>query len=106
MRRVDRLLVRVRRALERTDKQLCFGFIDHVADGDHKGEWKVVAVLWDFKTLRSGGEERITSYHSTEEEAIEAIKAVEEAHAPTDLCKPIMEEDIPIMIYDMEAMTD
>ena len=105
MQRVDRLLIKVRRAYGQTDKQLSIAFIDYETDGEHAGQWKARADLWDGKEGSFKPEDRITSYHSTEEEAIEAIKAVEEAHAPIGLYKPIL-EDVPIIINDIGAMED
>ena len=47
-------------------------------------------------------EDRITSYHSTLEEAIDAVKAVEEIHAPVGNYKKL-EESVPIIIDDIPA---
>lgn len=105
MQRVDRLLIKVRRAYGETDKQLSIAFIDYETDGEHAGQWKARADLWDGKEGSFKPEDRITSYHSTQEEAIEAIKAVEEAHAPIGLYKPIM-EDVPIIINDIGYVED
>lgn len=103
MQRVDRLLIKVRRAYGQTNKQLHLAFVSYIPDGDHKGEWEAIAELWDGVEGDEESiteEDRITSYHSTEEEAIDAIKAVEEAHAPIGLYKYIIEE-VPIIIDDL-----
>ena len=105
MQRVDRLLIKVRRAYGQSDKQLSLAFIDYVTDGEHAGQWKARADLWDGKEGSFKPEDRVTSYHSTQEEAIEAIKAVEEAHAPIGLYKPMF-EDVPIIINDIGYVED
>lgn len=105
MQRVDRLLIKVRRAYGETDKQLSIAFIDYMTDGEHAGQWRARADLWDGKEGSFKTEDRITSYHSTQEEAIKAIEAVEEAHAPIGLYKPIM-EDVPIIINDIGYVED
>lgn len=105
MQRVDRLLLKVRRAYGQTDKQLSLAFVSYETNGEHKGEWKAVAVLWDGVEGSQKPEDHITSYHSTKEEAIDAIKAVEESHAPIGMYKPLMEE-IPLIIDDIGAMLE
>lgn len=105
MQRVDRLLIKVRRAYGQTDKQLDIGFIDYMTDGEHKGEWRARADLWDGKEGSFKPEDSIISYHSTQEEAVKAIEAVEEAHAPIGLYKPIL-GDVPIIINDIGYVKD
>lgn len=102
MQRVDRLLIKVRRASGQYDKQLSLAIITHERSGDHKGQWKAVADLWDGKEGSMKPEDRITSYHSTLEEAIDAVKAVEEIHAPVGNYKKL-EESVPIIIDDIPA---
>lgn len=67
MQRVDRLLIKVRRAYGQSDKQLSLAFIDYVRDGEHAGQWQARADLWDGKEGSFKPEDRITSYHSTQE---------------------------------------
>lgn len=102
MQRVDRLLIKVRRAYGQTDKQLSIAIIDYIPTdiptGEHAGQWRAIADLWDGKEGSFKPEDRITSYHSTLEEAKKAIEAVIEAHAPIGLYKPIMED--PTIIID------
>lgn len=108
MKRVDRLYIQLQRAYGQTDKQASLGFVDPVfKEGSYTEveSWKATAVLWDGKTGSCTEEDYITSYHSTQEEAVEAIKAIAEKHAPTGL-KKAMFEDFPILIMDAVGMED
>jgi hypothetical protein len=102
MKRVDRLYIQLQRAYGETDKQASLGFVDPVyKEGDYTviEKWKATAVLWDGKTGSCKEEDYITSYHSTQEEAVKAIEAIAEKYAPTGL-KKAMFEDFPILIMD------
>lgn len=105
MQRVDRLLIKVRRASGSFDKQLAIAFITYLTHGEHAGQWEARADLWDGKEGSKKPEDSIYSYHSTEEEALDAIRAVEEAHAPTGLYKPLFQE-IPVIIDSVGAMLE
>lgn len=102
MKRVDKMLLRVRRASSRSDKQLSLGFITYVTDGAHAGQWEAIAELWDGSQGGMNPEDRIYSYHATKEEALAALKEVERIHAPKGLCDPLV-QDVPIFIDDIGA---
>ena len=103
MKRIDRLYIQLQTAYGDTDKQASLGFVEpDYKEGSNYTEiesWKATAVLWDGKQGSCKEEDYITSYHSTQEEAVDAIKAEAEKHAPTGL-KKAMFEDLPILIMD------
>ena len=102
MKRVDRLTIQVKRAYGQFDKQLFLAIIDYVAEGEYKGKWRARADLWDGKEGSHKPEDTIYSYHDSIDEAIDAIEAVEEVHAPRGNYIPLF-EDVPIIINDIVA---
>lgn len=109
MKRVDRLYIQLQRAYGKTGKQVSLGFVEPVfKEGSYTTEvesWKATAVLWDGKMGSCTEEDYITSYHSARKEAVEAIKAIAEKYAPTEL-KKAMFEDFPILIIKSMEMED
>lgn len=99
MKRVDRLFIQVKRAYGESDKQVSIGFVDLMKKGEYKGKWRSRADLWDGKPGSQKPEDRIYSYHDTQEDAIKAIQAVAEIHAPQGKRKSFS-EDVPIIIMD------
>lgn len=100
MKRVDKLYIQLQRAYGQTDKQVYLGLVDpFFKEGSYTEveKWKATAVLWDGKPGSYKEEDYITSYHSTQEEAVEFIEAIVEKHAPTGL-KKAMYEKVPILV--------
>lgn len=100
MKRVDRLTIRIKRAYGQFDKQLSLALIDFMKEGEYKGKWRARADLWDGKDGSEKPEDTIYSYHDSIDEAINAIEAVAEVHAPIGNYK-VLFEDIPIIINDI-----
>lgn len=99
MKRVDRLFIQVTRYYGGLDKQVSIGFVDLMEEGEYKGKWRARADLWDGKPGSQQPEDSIYSYHDTQEDAIKAIQAVAEVHAPQGGRKSVS-EDVPIIIIN------
>ena len=96
MQRVDRLYIQVRRAYGVFEKQVNTAFIEPIEGGG----WRSITDLWDGKEgSYNKAEDRVISDHSTKEEAIEAVEALEEVHAPHGNYRPLFKEAV-IFIND------
>lgn len=87
MDRVDRLIIKARKAAQRNAERFFMGFVSHDPD---TGKWTAQGDLWAGK--RRGGR-RITTEHDTMESAVDALQALA-AEYPNYADAPIFIDDI------------
>jgi len=92
MQRVDRLLVKAKRAAQRKAERFYMGFVDYDPD---KGKWIAKGDLW---TGKQGGGRRITTEHDSMEAAVAALDSLSREY-------PNTVEDMPIF-YGAEDLTN
>lgn len=101
--RTDKLLYEAMKSRGLFGKQVSIGFVDIVEAGEHTGEWRARADLWDGNGHMKD-EDRIISYHATKEEAVSEIERLAEAHIPNAKYKSASTKDIPIIIDTMGSL--
>lgn len=82
MHKVDILLLKAREQYKSTDKaDMIFTFLDSVEEGEHAGEWRLTANVWNNNPQKAFSDVNCNyeSFHKTKEEALaingEFIKA-------------------------------
>ena len=91
MRRVDRLLLKVQEAERLDAMQVSVAFVEPAGE-----KWRAIVDLWDGVDHPKGHTQRLILETETEAEAVEAVKEVEAAHAPTGYRAKTMENAIII----------
>ena len=91
MRRVDRLLLKVQEAERLDAMQVSVAFVEPAGE-----KWRAIVDLWDGVDHPKGHTQRLILETETEAEAVEAVKEVEAAHAPTGYRAKTMESTIII----------
>ncbi len=88
MDKVDRLIIKAKKAAQRKAERFYMGFVDYDPD---KGKWIAKGDLW---TGKRGGGRRITAEHDTKEAAVDALHALADEY-------PNTVEDAVIFIDDL-----
>lgn len=88
MDKVDRLIIKAKKAAQRKAERFYMGFVDHDPD---TGKWIAKGDLWAGKR---GGGRRITTEHNTMEAAVDALQALADEY-------PNTVEDAVIFIDDL-----
>lgn len=70
MQKVDRLLAKAKKVVQRNAERFFMGFVEYDTD---TGKWLAIGDLWRGK---KGGSRRITTEHDTEEAAVAALDAL------------------------------
>ena len=70
MQRVDRLLIKAKKAAQRKAERFIAGFVEYEPD---TGKWLAMGDLW---TGKKGSGRRITTEHDTMETAVAALEAL------------------------------
>lgn len=96
MRKIDRLLLQIREAQRLDDLTVANALIGQ--RNPPEGSWEVYVDLWDGKY--GGKTERLTMECNSQEEALKAVKDVEEVHKPTGRKARIASGDAPIFLID------
>ena len=91
MRRVDRLVLKVQEAERLDAMQVSVAFVEPAGE-----KWRAIVDLWDGVDHPKGHTQRLILETETEAEAVEAVKEVEAAHAPTGYRAKTMESAIII----------
>jgi len=87
MDRINRLIIKAKRAVQRKAERFFMGFVEYDPD---KGKWTAKGDLW---TGKRGDTRRITTEHDTREAAVDALRALADEY-------PNAVEDATILIAD------
>lgn len=96
MRKIDRLLIRIQEIQRLDDLTVADALIGQ--RNPPEGKWEVYVDLWDGKC--GGKTERLTMECDSKEEALKAVKNVEEVHRPTGMKARIAQGEAPVILID------